>query len=238
MASLPLIHLMLGNVPNTGKTSCAALLVDYFRYQGKHVRSFDASSRGAGLSAYTALQATRIDMLRRLMTDNTKELGKAFSFSEELRVIDCSSVDFKTMVSFLRDHHMEEHPGWMVHYVVTAGSLKEAQDGLVELAPLMPFPLVLWRAGFWRETTSFDQVLRSLALLKSDTHGHVDIPKSGRDILALCEQHHVLLHEVQTGRLGITKVTASKDLRTELVAQLDSLLGLNTKASEWVHELA
>ena len=236
MAALPLIHLVLGNAPEAGTTSCAALLADYFRYQGKEVLAFEIASQGVGLSAYNALQAERIYSPRNVMTGDTKALGKLFAFSDALRVADCSPQDFDTLVSFLRDHHMEEHPGWMVHYVVTPGSLKEAQAGLLKLAPLMPFPLVLWNTGFRRPYGGVEQILRALTLVETDLAGQVAIPRNAQEVLALCEQHHALLYEVQQGRFGITKVAAAKDLRTELVPQLDNLLGLNTKASEWVYE--
>ena len=236
MPALPLIHLVLGNAPEAGTTNCAALLADYFRYQGRDVLAFEVSSQGVGLSAYSALQAKRIYAPRNLMTGDTKELGKVFGFSEGVRVVDCNSRDFDTVVSFLRDHHMEEHPGWMVHYVVTPGSLKEAPAGLLKLAPLMPFPLVLWNTGFRRPDGGVEQILQALTLVETDLAGQIAIPRNAQEVLALCEQHHALLYEVQRGRFGITKVAAAKDLRTELVPQLDNLLGLNTKASEWVYE--
>ena len=237
MAELSLIHLILGNAPGTGKTQCAALLADYFRHQGQTVSCFDVSSRGVGLSGYRGLEVKQIYQPVSYATGDTKELGKAFAFSPELRIIDCSSRDFETMCRFISEHHLTEQPGWMVHYPVTPTTLKEAHEGLLKLAPLMPFPLVLWRNGLRQSDPSRERILAQLTLSEADLTGDIEIAYENPSILRFCEEKHLLLSEAETGLYGIAKVPKAKRARRSLASQLDSILNVDL-APQKQHQFA
>lgn len=237
MAELSLIHLMLGNAPGTGKTPCAALLADYFRHQGQTVSCFDVSSRGVGLSGYRGLEVKQIYQPVNYATGDTKQLGKAFAFSPEFRIIDCSSRDFETMCRFISEHRLTEQPGWMVHYPVNPATLKEAHEGLLKLAPLMPFPLVLWRNGLRQTDPSRERVLAQLTLSEADLAGHIEIAYENPSILRFCEEKHLLLSEAETGLYGIAKVPKAKQARRSLASQLDSILNVEL-APQKQHQFA
>ena len=236
MAPLPLIHLMLGNAKGIGKTDSAALLVDYFRQQGKEVCCIEVCSRGTGLSAYRKLQVKKVYQPENFVTGETRELGTIFAFNPVLRVVDCSSEDFEVVCRFIREHRLKEHPGWMVHYPVTPTSLKEAREGLLKLVPAMPFPLILWRNGFPQTELSREKALSALLLAKADVAGQVDLPYDETGLLSFCQQNHLLLNEVENGQFGIVKASAAKILRPLLSQQLDQLLGLDSSIPSWVSE--
>lgn len=237
MVELPLIHLVLGNAPGTGKTQCAALLADYFRHQKQPVSCFDVCSQGSGLSGYRVLEVKTIYQPVNYATGDTKELGKAFAFSPEVRIIDCSSRDFETMCRFISEHRLTEQPGWMVHYPVTPATLKEAHEGLLKLAPLMPFPLVLWRNGLRQTDPSRARVLAQLTLSEADLTGHVEVTCEDPSILRFCEERSLLLSEVETGLYGIAKVPKAKQAKRLLAAQLDRILKVDLPAQKQ-HEFA
>ena len=223
---------MLGNVKATGKTQFAALLADYFRHHEEVVRCIDVSSQGYGLSGYRTLQANHVYWPMDLITGETKELKKIFSFTPEIRVVDVASRDFDVVIDFLSDHRLGGFPGWVVHFPVTPKNLNEAREGLLKLLPLMPFPLVFWLNGF-ASNEAVQTVLSTLTMAKRDVAGWVMIPER-HPMLSLGKEKSLLLSDIKTGQFGLAKAVEAEGFRVQVGDQLDSVLSVDPKQPAWV----
>lgn len=234
------VHFTMQGKGGVGKSLTASLQAQYFTEKCGNVQCFDTDPVNDTLTQYTALKATRINVLNSDSNINARAFDQLMEKLFECKgvaVVDNGASTFIPAMAYMVENQvvdMLQAAGKRVfiHSVLTGGqALSDTVTGLTRMLEVHPAPVVVWLNEFFGDVKKDGKSFQESAVFRKyqdRIQGIVKLERRnadtfGVDMETMVRNKLTFEQALQSPEFGVMAKQRLKMMKTAIFDQLDSI---------------